>query len=116
QSAIRAKAGIHERLMCVTHPAPRETPPSPSLQGMHKCAYPGAVSYEWDPAKAPANLSKHGVDFADAATALADDRALTIRDPRSSPLPNSIHRSPAPTHPANPRIPRETTPPHHPRR
>jgi len=42
------------------------------------------VSYEWDPAKARANLSKHGVDFADAASALEDDRALTIRDPLSS--------------------------------
>jgi uncharacterized protein len=51
---------------------------------MHKCAYNGAVSYEWDPAKARANLSKHGVDFADAASALEDDRALTIRDPLSS--------------------------------
>jgi uncharacterized DUF497 family protein len=51
---------------------------------MHKCAYNGAVSYEWDPAKARANLSKHGVDFADAATALEDDQALTIRDPFSA--------------------------------
>jgi uncharacterized DUF497 family protein len=51
---------------------------------MHKCAYTGAASCEWDPAKARANLSKHGVDFADAATALEDDRALTIRDPLSS--------------------------------
>jgi uncharacterized DUF497 family protein len=51
---------------------------------MHECAYNGAVSYEWDPAKARANLSKHGVDFADAAIALEDDQALTIRDPLSS--------------------------------
>ena len=42
------------------------------------------MSYEWDPAKARANLSKHGVDFADAAIALEDDQALTIRDPLSS--------------------------------
>jgi uncharacterized DUF497 family protein len=42
------------------------------------------VSYESDPAKARANLSKHGVDSTDAATALEDDRALTIRDPFSS--------------------------------
>src|SRR5260370_16120794 len=51
---------------------------------MHKCAYNGAVSCEWDLAKARANLSKHGVDFADAATALEDDQALTIRDPLSA--------------------------------
>lgn len=38
------------------------------------------VEYEWDPAKARANLSKHGVSFADAALALEDELALTIRD------------------------------------
>lgn len=36
---------------------------------------------EWDPAKARANLRKHGVDFADAVIALEDDLALTIADP-----------------------------------
>ena len=35
---------------------------------------------EWDPRKAAANLKKHGVDFADAATVLHDDQAITIRD------------------------------------
>ena len=35
---------------------------------------------EWDPAKAWANFTKHGVRFADAVTALEDDSALTIRD------------------------------------
>jgi len=40
----------------------------------------GLVEYEWDPAKARANLSKHGVSFADAALALEDELALTIRD------------------------------------
>jgi hypothetical protein len=35
---------------------------------------------EWDPRKAVANLKKHGVDFADAATVLHDERAITIRD------------------------------------
>jgi uncharacterized protein len=38
------------------------------------------VSYEWDPAKASANLAKHGIYFADAVAALEDERALTIRD------------------------------------
>jgi uncharacterized DUF497 family protein len=38
---------------------------------------------EWDPAKAKANLAKHGIHFADAVSALEDDRALTIRDPYS---------------------------------
>jgi hypothetical protein len=35
---------------------------------------------EWDNRKAVANLKKHGVDFADAATVLHDDHAITIRD------------------------------------
>jgi len=38
------------------------------------------MDYEWDPAKARANLRKHGVDFADAATVFSDDYALTIPD------------------------------------
>jgi uncharacterized DUF497 family protein len=38
------------------------------------------VDFEWDPAKAARNLEAHGVDFADAAVALEDDRALTIED------------------------------------
>ena len=32
---------------------------------------------EWDPDKAAQNLEKHGVDFADAATVLSDEMALT---------------------------------------
>jgi len=39
--------------------------------------------YEWDPAKAAANLAKHRVDFSDAALSLEDARALTIPDPDS---------------------------------
>ena len=35
---------------------------------------------EWDPAKARANFTKHGVRFAYAVNALEDDEALTIRD------------------------------------
>jgi uncharacterized DUF497 family protein len=35
---------------------------------------------EWDPGKAASNLKKHRVDFADAATVLYDEHALTIRD------------------------------------
>jgi uncharacterized DUF497 family protein len=41
------------------------------------------VSYEWDPVKAQANFEKHGIHFADAATTLEDDLALTIRAPPS---------------------------------
>ena len=35
---------------------------------------------EWDEAKARTNVRKHGVDFADAATALHDERAITVPD------------------------------------
>ena len=37
----------------------------------------------WDPAKAKANESAHGVTFAEAATVLDDDRAVTREDPDS---------------------------------
>jgi uncharacterized DUF497 family protein len=42
-----------------------------------------AVGFEWDPAKAESNMERHGVDFADAAVALEDPHALTLRDPYS---------------------------------
>ena len=38
------------------------------------------MDYEWDTNKAKSNLQKHGIDFADAATVLSDDYALTIPD------------------------------------
>jgi uncharacterized DUF497 family protein len=39
------------------------------------------MRFQWDEAKASANLLRHGVDFADAATSFDDERALTIHDP-----------------------------------
>jgi uncharacterized DUF497 family protein len=39
------------------------------------------VRYEWDPAKAAANLSKHRVSFADAVTVFDDELGLTTEDP-----------------------------------
>jgi uncharacterized DUF497 family protein len=42
------------------------------------------MEYEWDPAKAAANLRKHKVDFADAALALEDPLARTVHDPDAS--------------------------------
>lgn len=38
------------------------------------------MSVEWDRQKATANLQKHGVDFADAATVLEDAAAATVRE------------------------------------
>jgi len=40
------------------------------------------MNFEWDPAKAEDNLEAHGIDFADAAVALEDEYALTVKDDR----------------------------------
>jgi uncharacterized DUF497 family protein len=42
------------------------------------------VRYEWDPAKAAANLEVHQVSFSEASTVLSDDFALTREDERAS--------------------------------
>jgi uncharacterized protein len=39
-----------------------------------------AAGFEWDERKARANLRKHKVDFADAATVFEDGRAVTIAE------------------------------------
>jgi len=38
------------------------------------------VNYQWDDAKAQSNYRKHGIEFADAVSALTDDYAITIED------------------------------------
>ena len=42
------------------------------------------AAYEWDSAKAAANLHKHGVSFAEAASVFLDPMALTFDDPDHS--------------------------------
>ena len=42
------------------------------------------MQYEWDPAKAEANLAAHGVSFTEAVTVLEDNFALTHEDPDSA--------------------------------
>jgi uncharacterized protein len=39
------------------------------------------VRFEWDPAKAAANLRTHRVSFSEAVTVLEDEFALTREDP-----------------------------------
>ena len=39
---------------------------------------------EWDPAKAAANVRKHGVSFEEAQTVFWDERAVLIDDPEHS--------------------------------
>jgi uncharacterized protein len=41
------------------------------------------MRFQYDPAKAVANLKKHGVAFADAEGVLEDPLALTVPDPDS---------------------------------
>jgi uncharacterized DUF497 family protein len=42
------------------------------------------VWFEWDPAKAERNLTKHGVSFEEAVTAFSDPLSLTVFDPDHS--------------------------------
>ena len=41
------------------------------------------MGLEWHSRKAVANLEKHGIDFADAATVFLDELAVTIPDDRA---------------------------------
>ena len=43
------------------------------------------MNSEWDPRKAEANFSKHGVHFAEAEPVFVDDFAITITDDESDP-------------------------------
>ncbi len=42
------------------------------------------MEFEWDEAKAEANVRKHGVSFAEAATVFGDPLAVTFFDPDHS--------------------------------
>jgi uncharacterized DUF497 family protein len=41
-------------------------------------------NFEWDPKKAEANLSKHGVSFQEAVTAFGDPLSMNMADPDHS--------------------------------
>jgi uncharacterized DUF497 family protein len=41
-------------------------------------------NFEWDPKKAKANLSKHGVSFAEAVTAFGDPLSMNMPNPDHS--------------------------------
>ncbi|SRR6266446_1241794 len=49
-----------------------------------------APTFEWDPAKAVANLERHGVSFEDAVTAFQDPLAKVHPDPDSESEPREI--------------------------
>ena len=42
------------------------------------------LHFDWDPEKADSNVRKHGVTFAEAATAFGDPLSITIPDPDHS--------------------------------
>jgi uncharacterized DUF497 family protein len=42
------------------------------------------MEFEWSPAKAAANLRKHGVSFSEAATVFSDALSVTAPDPDHS--------------------------------
>ena len=42
------------------------------------------MEFEWDPAKAEANLDKHGVSFQEAVTVFEDPLSITVPDPDHS--------------------------------
>jgi hypothetical protein len=42
------------------------------------------MDFEWDPQKADANLRKHRVSFAEAATVFSDSLSVTVPDPDHS--------------------------------
>ena len=44
----------------------------------------GDLHFEWDTAKARANLRKHGISFQEAETAFLDDYAIVLPDPDHS--------------------------------
>ncbi len=47
-------------------------------------SYHLSMVFEWDDSKAESNKKKHGVSFAEAATAFSDPHALEIFDRKSS--------------------------------
>src|SRR5438067_578851 len=47
-------------------------------------AFMADLSFTWDPAKARANLTKHGISFDEAETAFSDEDAIVLPDPDHS--------------------------------
>ena len=63
------------------HPrTPRRQPPLTDLTWGTYVHTVGSVVIDWDPNKAEANFKEHGGSFAEAATVLTDDYALTRED------------------------------------
>lgn len=43
-----------------------------------------SLRFEWDPARARLNLTKHGISFEEAQTAFSDENAILLPDPEHS--------------------------------
>lgn len=70
-----------QRLWAVATPPPRATATGKGLTWVTSVHTVPEAVIVWDPPKAEANLRQHGVSFAEAATVLTDDFALTREDP-----------------------------------
>jgi uncharacterized DUF497 family protein len=44
------------------------------------------LHFTWDPAKARANIAKHGISFEEAETAFSDENAVVVPDPEHSAI------------------------------
>lgn len=62
----------------------RDSETWPSVDGVCTDVHTCQVGFEWDGAKASANLLKHGVSFADAVGVFGDLNALAIDDDTES--------------------------------
>ena len=65
----------------VATPPPRATAAGKGLTWVTSVHTVPSAVIDWGPRKAEANLRDHGVSFAEAATVLTDDFALTREDP-----------------------------------
>jgi uncharacterized DUF497 family protein len=63
-------------------PSPLTLPGARRRCGSYRYPVLFRVQYEWDEAKAAANLAKHGISFTAAARALEDPRKIEILDDR----------------------------------
>ena len=50
------------------------------------------MEFEWDGAKAEANLQKHGISFAEATSVFGDPLELTIPDPDREAAPKGAEK------------------------
>ena len=83
-SFLLCRSNLHKHVTYPSLPSSVERSESPSL---HRCTVVHTMrssEFEWDPKKSAANFRKHGIRFAEAATAFSDESAITNADPDSN--------------------------------